>query len=402
MNDTALAHVKVLELCSMVAGPYCTKLMADLGAEVIKIEEPGTGDEARGRGPFLNDTPHHERSGLFFYLNTNKLGITLNVDSAQGRDLFRRLVGETDILVEDRPPKALDSAGLGYEILAEINPRLVMTSITPFGQNGPYKDYKAYPLNSFHSCGEGYVTPGHNPFPDRAPLKQGRFVGEYEVGIQSALATLGALYYQRATGKGQHIDISKQEALIGISTAELSFYPNLGFIPTRGTRGYTVGGIMPCKDGFVEICLYSEQDWEGLVKLMGDPEWAHDEKYKDIPSRAGNSSEVQQLLTDWLMQHTMEEIYQGGQKLRVPIGAYYSPRDLLGSRHLKSRGFFADVDHPQMGTVTCPTAPYRFSRTPWHAERAAPLIGEHNEAIYHERLGYSKQDLVTMTGQGII
>ncbi|UCC59699.1 MAG: CoA transferase, partial [Dehalococcoidia bacterium] len=140
----------------------------------------------------------------------------------------------------------------------------------------------------------------------------------------------------------------------------------------------------------------------GLVKLMGDPAWARDEKYKDIPSRAEHGSEVQQLLTDWLMQHTMEEIYQGGQKHRVPIGAYYSPRDLLDSEHLKSRRFFADIDHPEMGTVTCPTAPYRFSRTPWRAERAAPLIGEHNEAIYHERLGYSKEDLVTMTGLGII
>ncbi|UCG82576.1 MAG: CoA transferase, partial [Dehalococcoidia bacterium] len=202
--------------------------------------------------------------------------------------------------------------------------------------------------------------------------------------------------------QGQHIDMSKQEALIGISTAELSFYPNLGFIPTRGTRGYTVGGIMPCKDGFVEICLYSEQDWEGLVVLMGDPEWAKEEKYKDIPSRAEHSAEVQQLLTDWLMQHTMEEIYQEGQKLRVPVGAYYSPRDLLDSDHLKSRGFFTELDHPAMGNVTCPTAPYRFSKTPWYAERAAPLVGEHNESIYHERLGYSKQDLVTMTGLGII
>jgi len=386
----------------MVAGPYCTKLLADLGAEVTKIEEPGIGDESRSRGPFLNEIPHPERSGLFFYLNTNKLGITLNLGRAQGRDVFRQLVRETDVLVEDRAPRALDSIGLGYDSLRQLNSRLVMTSITPFGQTGPYKDYKAYPLNTFHSCGEGYVTPGHNPFPNRPPLKQGRYVGEYEVGIQSALATLVGLYHQRMTGLGQYIDISKQEALIGISTAELSFYPNLGLIPTRGTRGYTVGGIMPCKDGFVEICIYSEQDWEGLVKLMDEPEWAKKEKFKDIPSRAEYSAEVQQLLMDWLMQHTMEDIYQRGQKLKVPIGAYYSPRDLLNSPQLKSRGFFADLDHSMIGKVTCATAPYRCSKTPWRAERAAPLLGEHNETIYHMRLGYSKEDLAKMRGLGII
>jgi crotonobetainyl-CoA:carnitine CoA-transferase CaiB-like acyl-CoA transferase len=397
-----LASLKVLELCGMVAGPYCTKLLADLGAEVLKIEEPGTGDEARGRGPFLNDTPHRERSGLFFYLNSNKLGITLDLERQEGRDIFRRLIDGTDVLVEDRPPGALDSVGLGYEDLRNMNPRLIVTSITAFGQTGPYRDYKAYPLNSFHSCGEGYVTPGHNPFPDRPPLKQGRYVGECEVGIQSALATLCAVFHQKATGLGQHVDMSKQEALIGISTAELSFFPNLGFVPTRGTRGYTVGGIMPCKDGFVEICLYSEDDWAGLVKLMGEPEWAKDEKYKDIPSRAEHCDEVQESLTAWLMEHTMEEVYQRGQKLRVPIGAYYSPQHLWDSPQLEARGFFADLDHAEMGRTTCPTAPYVMSKTPWRAERAAPLLGEHNRAVYVERLGYSEQELSAMIERGMI
>jgi crotonobetainyl-CoA:carnitine CoA-transferase CaiB-like acyl-CoA transferase len=185
MSEGALDSVRVIELCNMVAGPYCTKLLADLGAEVIKVENPGIGDEARGRGPFLNDIPHQERSGLFFYLNTNKLGITLSLERDEGKNVFKRLLNETDILVEDWPPGTMDSIGLGYEDLIGLNPGLVMTSITPFGQSGPYKDYKAYPLNSFHSCGEGYVTPGHNPFPDRPPLKHGKYVGEYEVGIHT-------------------------------------------------------------------------------------------------------------------------------------------------------------------------------------------------------------------------
>jgi crotonobetainyl-CoA:carnitine CoA-transferase CaiB-like acyl-CoA transferase len=330
------------------------------------------------------------------------LGITLNLGSVKGGDIFEEIVKETDVLVEDRAPGSLDRMGLGYGALNKLNSRLVMTSITSFGQSGPYMNYKAYPLNSFHSCGEGYVTPAQNPFPERPPLRQGKYLGEYEVGIHAAVATLGALFYQRVTGVGQRLDISKQESLIAMSTAELSFFPNLGVIPTRGTRGYTVGGIMPCKDGFVEICLYSEQDWQGLVKLMGEPEWAKGEEYKDTSSRAEHSSEVQQLLTDWLMQHTMEEIYQRGQKLRVPIGAYYTPEDLLNSAHLKSRDFFAEFEHSELGRITCPTAPYKFSKTPWRAERTAPLLGEHNETVYHTRLGYFKEDLATMRGLGII
>jgi crotonobetainyl-CoA:carnitine CoA-transferase CaiB-like acyl-CoA transferase len=159
---------------------------------------------------------------------------------------------------------------------------------------------------------------------------------------------------------------------------------------------------MPCKDGFVEICLYSEQDWQGLVNLMDEPEWAKEEKYKDIPSRAARSEEVQQLLADWLMQHTMEEIYQAGQKLRVPIGAYYSPKDLISSVQLGHRGFFAEFDHAEMGKVTCPTAPYKLSKTPWNGIRAAPLLGEHNELIYQDRLDYTVQDIVRMRGLGVI
>ncbi|MFC1974103.1 CoA transferase, partial [Chloroflexota bacterium] len=177
MANAALSGVKVLELCEMAAGPYCTKLMADLGAEVIKVEKPGIGDEARHRGPFLNDEPNPEKSGLFLHLNTNKLGVTLNLENVKGQKIFKELAKEAHVVVEDRPPGKLAELGLGYNTLKEINPSLIMSSITPFGQTGPYKDYKAYPLNTFHSCGEGYVTPGQNNFPDYPPLKVGRFVG---------------------------------------------------------------------------------------------------------------------------------------------------------------------------------------------------------------------------------
>ncbi len=401
-ETTALDGVKVVELCNLAAGPYCTKLMADLGAEVIKVEKPGVGDEARSRGPFLNDIPHPERSALFLYLNTNKMGITLNIDTKKGKALFKELIGGVDILVEDKPPGMLADLGLGYEVLSELNPSLVMTSITPFGQTGPYKDYKAYPLNSFHSGAEGFITPTGDPFPDRPPLKVARFAGEYEVGIHSMLATLAALYYQRATGLGQQVDVSKQEALIDINTYELLAYPYVGWFPNRATVLNPLGGIMPAKDGYGHLAMYEEVQWDNLAKLMGNPEWTKDELFTNPDVRRQRSDEVNEHLAEWTRAHTKYEIYHEGQKAGVATGAYQTPEEIMDSEQLKSRGFFAELDHPEVGRITYPTAPYRFSKTPWHGRRAAPLLGEHNEEIYHKRLGYSKEGLARLRGLGVV
>ncbi|MFQ5827166.1 MAG: CoA transferase, partial [Dehalococcoidia bacterium] len=197
--EGALSGLRVVEWAQMVAGPYCAKLMADLGAEVIKIEPPARGDEARGRGPFLGDEPHPEKSGLFLYLNTNKLGITLDPGTPTGKRLFGELIKGADILVEDKALQKLKELGLDYGSLREINPQLIVTSITPFGHSGPYRNYRAYPLNVFHSGGEGYMTPFaplNDPLsPGRPPLKVGKYAGEYVAGISAAGATMVALSF---------------------------------------------------------------------------------------------------------------------------------------------------------------------------------------------------------------
>ena len=258
MTGHALGHIRILDCSQFVAGPYCAKLLADLGAEVIKVEPPG-GDVARRRGPFWHDVPSAETSGLFLYLNTGKLGVTLDLGKASGRDILRRLAGEAGILVEDFPPGTLEGWGLGYESLCQNNHSLIMTSITPFGQSGPYCDYKAYYLNSFHSGGEGYLTPGWAPeFIERPPLRVGNYVGEYVSGLSAAVATLSALYRQRATGVGQHIDISKQEALIALNPSELNMYPNYGLVASRASRVLRFGGLLPCRDGYIEVSIYGE------------------------------------------------------------------------------------------------------------------------------------------------
>ena len=404
MSAKALTGIKVLEYCQLVAGPYCTKLLADLGAEVIKIEKPGVGDEARKRAPFLNDSPHPERSGLFLYLNTNKLGITLNMENSAGKKLFMELVKESDVLVEDTPPQTMRKLELDYQALKLINPKLIMTSISPFGQTGPYSNYKAYHLNTFHSGGEGYLTPAWmgTGYLHRPPLNEGKYVGEYESGISAAVATLGALYRQRLSGLGQSIDVSKQQALIALNLAELLRYPNDGWMASRATRTLRYGGIIACKDGYVELDLYEEHEWQGLVALMGSPEWTKGERFKDRLSRARHGLELNQLIGEWMRHHTKEEIHHKGQALGCPVAPYNTTKEVVNSGQMKARGFFVDIGHPEAGRFKYPTAPYKFSKTPWRAERPAPLLGQHNEELYCHRLGYSKQELTQLGEAGII
>ena len=398
----ALAGIKVVECAQFVAGPYCTRLLADLGAEIIKIEEPGIGDESRRKGPFLNDVPHPEKSGLFLYLNINKLGITLNLSLKTGQKLFRELIQGADILVEDEPPGFMKQLGLDYEVLKGLNPRLIHTSITPFGQTGPYKDYKAYYLNSYHSGGEGYTTPGGTDLPDQPPLKVGKFVGEYLSGIGAGVAILAALYWRESSGLGQYIDISKQEVLAGINAAELVRYPNDGAISTRKTRGYLSAGVFRCQDGYVELAFQQEKTWHIFVEMMGHPQWSKDDKFKDFSSREKNAAELKQHIAEFLKEYKREEIYQIAQEKRCTLGPYLTLNEVVNNQQMKWRGFFVDIGRQEVGRLSYPSGPYKFSETPWKCHRPAPLLGQHNEEVYCQRLGYSKDELVRLGEAGVV
>jgi len=397
-----LDGIKVLEFAELVAGPYCGKLLADLGAEVIKIERPGFGDDARQRGPFLGDVPHPERSGLFLYLNTNKLGITLNVNLPTGKDILKRLVKGTDILIEDKPSDVLKGMGLDYERLNVVNPKLIMTSISPFGQRGPHSSYKAYHLNVYHGTGEGYILPANIEDPmQRAPVKAAGFLGDYEAGVGAATASLMAWYWRASTSLGQHIDFSKQEW--GMLMPYLIVrYPSEGVSVNRVTGTYHVFGLLPCKEGYVVLQVFSEQHWQNLVKAMGDPEWTKDKKYSNMVSRAQHGKEVNQHIIAWLKNFSNKEVFQRLQEHHVICGMVNNPQDLLQTEHFRSRKFFVETEHPEVGKIEYPSVPYKFSKTPYRTVRPAPLLGQHNEEIYCQRLGYSKQDLVRLRGTGII
>jgi CoA:oxalate CoA-transferase len=404
MGKKALEGVKAVEFCRGVAGSYCSKILADLGAEVVKIEDPAGGDAARHQGPFLGDIPHPERSGLFLYLNTNKLGITLNPQTATGKRIFLRLAKDIDILVEDNPPGMMLDMGLGYEQLGAANSRLIYTSVTPFGQTGPYKHYKAYHLNTFHAGGEGYLLPGGEENANRPPIKAGNWVGEFDSGMQAAVATLGALYWQGLSGSGQYLDISKQEALMSLYASEYPRYFNEdGYVGSRFSQGQPLGGIFPCLDGYVAIIFFDDREWVNLLNTMGRPDLAEDDTFNTrTEAILHRRDEAQAYILEWTMSHTKEELYHQTQKRGTGSAAVFIPEDVVNSEQTRARGFMQELEHPVVGKLQYPLVPYRFSRTPVKLERPAPLLGEHNELIYLDRLGYSREELIRFSGEGVV
>jgi crotonobetainyl-CoA:carnitine CoA-transferase CaiB-like acyl-CoA transferase len=398
--DLALAGLRVVEYAEGIAGPYAAKLLADMGAEVIKIEAPSVGDASRRQGPFPGHQPHPERSGLFLYLNTNKLGLTLNLEHPSAQEVFRQLVAQADVLIEDRPPGWLAQHEVGYVALRAVQPDLVMTSVTRFGQEGPEAHYQAYPLTTYHAGGEGYTLPGRlslDLFPDREPVQAGGALGEYESGLCAAVATLGAVL----SGMGQHLDVSQQEALLNINRPVLAHYLASGEVISR-QRGYTFGGAMPCRDGYIMLRPMEDRHWQGLAKAMDRPELAEDERFRTRNARIEHGQALNQILLDWSMQHTKLTIYQRVAAEGCPVAYFATAEDIAQAPQLAARGFLVECCHPETGTVVMPSASYRMSATPWRLRYAAPRLGAHNEAILCGRLGYDRTALARWRAQGVI
>jgi len=403
MAKKALEEIKVLEFGQFISSSYCCKLMGDLGADVIKIEVPPDGDSARRYGPFPQDIPHPEKSGLFLYLNINKRGITLNPQVPEGARIFRQLVKQADILVENWPAGSMVTWGLDYAHLTEINPRLIMASITPFGQSGPYADLKAHSLNVCHSAGvaKGIGSLGREPL--TPPGSQSHFFG----ALNAAAATMVAFWEREKSGEGQYLDISEADcwAMLfnGVWYSRYLYgHEEVSRMGHRTNLPVYPWAVLRCKDGFISATAPEEAQWQRLVELMGNPEWAKDPRFENRVKRSQHADELDERIESWFASRGKAEIFAACQERNVPFSPIQDIREVVECPHLEERRYFVQIEHPEAGEITCPGPPYKLSETPWELRRRAPLLGEHNEEVYRGLLGYSPKDLAGWREEGII
>ncbi len=403
MAEQALAGVRVLDLTQAIAGPYCAKLLADYGADVIKIERPGLGDRARRMGPFHRDRVHPERSGLFWHLNSNKRSVTLNLKSATGRRIFLELLDGAGVVVESFAPRVMPSLGLDYETLSARRSSLVMTSISNFGQTGPYRDYKSAEIVTYAMAGPMHGT----GLPEREPLKLGENVIQYQVGSAAAAATAIALWEAEVSGRGDHLDVSLFRAQASSQdrrTTMLIGFQYTGETMDRKPAGVSPGvGVRPCADGYVNI-MGATLRFPTLLKMMGQTELLDDPRFKDDMARAqpGASEEFDTYYIPYLMQYTKRQLFAMAQAHHLPSGPLYDSSDLLSDPHFRERGFWPSVEHPGAGPVEQPGRPFVMGETPWRLQRRAPGLGEHTEDVLSGILGYSRRDLVRLRQLGVV
>jgi len=414
-HEGMLAPYRVLDLTDE-KGFLCGKILGDLGADVIKVEKPG-GERARNIGPFYKDIRDPEKSLYWFAFNTSKRGITLNIETTEGQKIFKRLVKTADIVVESFPPGYMDKLGLGYSGLSQINPRIILTSVTPFGQSGPYRDYKTSDLVTMALSGVLYITGDA----DRCPVRISFPVAYQFAGTEAALGTVMALYHRNITGEGQQVDISTQLSMnpaqydvIGWWAALKKIYKRQGPFLIRPNTGIIFRQHWPCKDGYVTFyyfggptgaasnrALVKWMDEEGFdVAFMKDKDWPSFD-YALIAQEEVNRMEKP--TGEFFLSHTKKELLKGVTERGIMLYPASTPKDMLESEQLAYRKYWKKVDHPELDAeITYPGAFMKTSETSCAIRRRAPLIGEHTEEIYQKELGFSQDELITLKQCGII
>ncbi len=394
----ALEGVRVLDLTHHIAGPYCTKLLADFGADVLKIERP-EGDPARRLAPFFHDEPDPEKGLPFAYLNTNKKGVTLNLKSQSGQNIIRSLARDSDIVVENFAPRVMSSLGLGFEALRQENQALVMVSISNFGQTGPYRDYKATDIVEYALGGLMYIFGAY----DREPLKHAFHQAQFKAGTDAASAALIALYHQRLTGQGQHIDVSIQEAVAAGLRDVVNNFTYSGAVRRRQpNHSGDLNRLRATADGhMLPTPGLASFNWTTVVDFLGLPE-LDDDKFSTPSARLANAEELGRILDGHFIKQNKYEVFYSSQQHRFIYGVIQSPEEVLANPQFESRGYFVEVDHPTIGPLKYPGAPVNMEGTPWQILSPAPGLGQHNQEVLGRRLGYSNADLGQMRAEGAI
>lgn len=391
--EQALQHLRVLEISDSIEIAYGGKLLSDYGAEVIKIETPDRGDPARYIGPFKDDRPDHEASGAFLLANTNKKGITLDITTETGKEIFRTLIKSIDILLEGYMPGAMEKMGLGFDDLVKINPGLIMASVTPFGQTGPYKYYKGYPLNFCHGGILGWILPIVPKNDKLAPVTSGGRSIEMGCGQDILIAVLGGMFRKTITGKGYHIDLAIQETVTCMHGLDLHMHKGWNMQSSRWIEERAFANPIKCKDGYFMIYSFSQpHDWKYIKNMVKIAEF-EEERFNAPGGNAANWPEMEKLIEKWAADHTKEELLYMCQSHRVAGAPCNNIADLYEDTQLAYRGFFVNLPHEKAGSLLYPSVPAKYSKTPVRFKCAAPLLGEHNEEIFSGKLGYDKDKI---------
>lgn len=400
-----LSGLRILDLSWHVAGPYCTKMLADYGADVLKVERPGTGDPARAYGPFPGDIPHQERSGLFLHLNTNKKSVTLDFGTDTGRAILYDLIRETDVVVENFSPLVKERSGFSYDDLTKLNPGIVLCSISNFGQTGPYRDWKAVDMTMYAFSGQMNGS-GHL---DAEPLKPADLLMQGQAGSAACTAIIASVMHQRRTGKGQAIDLAIAE--VSVASADRR---NTALIGYQYTGDMAIRDVMlpaalpvgsfPCADGYVCMTVAPPARWVRYVDMLGQPQLKTDERFKDPMAFASPQikEELDLYLYTWLADNGKQEAMEKAQQHRIAGTAINSTVDVLSDPHLDARGFFVQADHPATGPLRYPGASIFVDGGGFSLKRTAPLLGQHNSAVYSGRLGMTKLEIGQLRSAGIL
>ena len=404
-----------MEWGDFVSAPYCGKVMAELGADVIKVEAPPKGDRARDHGPFPDQVWHPEKSGLFLFNNLGKRGVTLDVGTDSGREVLDRLLASADIFLENQPVRLAEEVGLDFPTVHSKHPSLVVTSISPYGRSGPYRDYAGYDLNVNAIGGMSFGT----GYAHREPLTTPMYQVSYLAGVGAAFASTVALLARDLDARdknagdlgnsgGQLVDVAEAQILATL----LSGYHLPAYVH-RGVAGWRSGNrmrlglfpncVLPCKDGYVCIDAPQMEQYRRFLSMIGDPDWVNQPRYRDRRAMSDQyPEEAESLITPWFMDHMKEEILKLCLENRVPCVPVREFDEVMADEQLNSRDYFHNVDHPAAGILRYPGAPFRLSATPCRVVRPAPSLGQHNEEILGEELGISQSELWSLSQNGVI
>jgi benzylsuccinate CoA-transferase BbsF subunit len=388
-HQPILHNIRILDFTWVLAGPYATRLLADFGAEVIKVQ------------PLLSTETEDDFSrGYYETWNRNKLGITLNLDKPEGTGLVRRLVKICDAVVENFTPRVMANWGLDYDNLKKIRPDIIMVSLSLMGQTGPWKDYTGFGPTVHALSGMTYMT----AFPGGPPIGPGFSYADHVSALSASLGLLGALEHRRRTGGGQHIDISEVAAMTGLLGGAIMKYTATGEEPQPlGNRSKEAAphNVYPCRgrDRWCAIAVVSEAEWQGFRQALGDPPWAEEEKFATLAGRIENGDELDGLIMAWTKEHTAAEVMSLLQSHGVAAGIVQSAADLARDPQLKARRFF--IDRPEIGKLV-DASPVRISGAPVRYDRPAPAPGRDNAYVYGKLLGLSKKEIAELKKRGVI